>query len=276
MTLLSLCLAAFCLLPLGAQTSAPAAEASADSCVMQTKIRLPMRGGPVSITSISGAVIFSAGMAIDADGAPNAYAPHDRGLDRLANARRQNRWVGIATDKRGRPFMQKKGRYRGYYVSTTSLQDSTVRNPADPAKYVDATKIPYLVLPPEVAERFQIGLGDMAVVINRQTGVTAFAIFADVGPRRKIGEGSIALAEALGLPSDPRHDKTEDGLLYVVFPGSGLGQGTLRPLEEIKDSASELYERWGGSGRLRVCLLMPRSSRTTEGDGTITRSTQIQ
>jgi hypothetical protein len=219
-----------------------------------------MQGGPVTITRISDAIIFEAGMAIDADGAPNAYAPRGRGLDRLANARRRTRWVGIATNKRGQPLVQKRGRYRGYYVSTTSLQNSAVRNPANPAKYVDATRVPYIVLPPEVAERFHIELGDLAVVINQQSdpAVFAFAIYADTGPRRKIGEGSIALAEALGLPSSPRTGKTDDGVLYVVFPGSGLGPGKLRTLKEINSETAELYEKWGGAHSLQACFAAAR------------------
>ena len=238
------------------QQNADASEKA--SCPPVRKTQFPMRNGDLSITHISGAIVFEAGMAIDADGAPNAYGPHDRGLDRLANARHGNRWVGIATNQRGKPLIQKKGRYRGYYVSTTSLQDSTIRNPANPAKYVSATKIPYIVLPPEVAERFGIALGDLAVVINQRNEqpVVAFAIYADSGPRGKIGEGSIALAEALGLPADPRTGKTEDGVLYVVFPGSGLGPGRLRKLKEITSATAELYEQWGGPQSLQACSLL--------------------
>jgi len=227
------------------------------ACSNSKKIKLKMRGGPVVITAASGAVIFETGMAVDADGAPNAYAPNNRGLDRLANARRGHQWVGIATDQHGHPYVQKRGRYRGYYVSTTSLEDAEIHNPANPRKYVDATKIPYIVLPPEVAERFDISLGDMAVVINKRNGAAAFALFADVGPRGQIGEGSIALAEALGLPSDPRVDTTEDGLLYMVFPGSGLGPGKLRTLHEISRETGALYESWGGKEQLQACSLLP-------------------
>jgi len=219
-----------------------------------------MRGGPVVITAASDAVIFETGMAVDADGAPNAYAPHNRGLDRLENARRGHQWVGIATDRHGHPFVQKRGRYRGYYVSTTSLEDSAVLDPANPHKYVDARKIPYIVLPPEVAERFDIALGDMAVVINERNGRSSFAIFADTGPSRQIGEGSIALAKALGLPSDPRFDTTESGLLYMVFPGSGRGPGKLRTLGEINEETAALYESWGGKEQLQACSLLPEPS----------------
>ena len=77
------------------------------------KMRFVTQERRVSISRLSDAIVFEAGLAIDADGAPNAYGPHGRGLDRLANARRDGRWVSIATDKRGRPLLQKKGRYSG-------------------------------------------------------------------------------------------------------------------------------------------------------------------
>lgn len=224
-----------------------------------------MRGGPVVITVASGAVIFETGMAVDADGAPNAYAPNDRGLDRLANARRGHHWVGIATDSHGRPFVQKRGRYRGYYVSTTSLENAEIQDSADPRKYVNATKIPYIVLPPEVAGRFDIALGDMAVVINERNGMAAYAIFADVGPQHQLGEGSVALAKALGLPSDPRYDTTDGGLLYMIFPGSGLGPGKLRTLREIHEETAALYEGWGGKEQLQACSMLPAA--TSKGRG---------
>ncbi len=230
------------------------------ACSNSKKIKFKMRGGPVVITAASGAVIFETGMAVDADGAPNAYAPHNRGLDRLENARRGHHWVGIATDQHGHPFVQKRGRYRGYYVSTTSLENAEIHDPANPHKYVNATKIPYIVLPPEVAERFDISLGDMAVVINKRNGRSSFAIFADTGPSHQIGEGSIALAKALGLPSDPRIDTTEGGLLYMVFPGSGLGPGKLRTRDEINEETAALYESWGGKEQLQICSLLPRPS----------------
>jgi len=119
---------------------------------------------------------------------------------------------------------------------------------------VNAAKIPYIVLPPEFIERFAVVLGDLAIVTNRQNGRSSFAIFADVGPRGKIGEGSIALARALGLDADPRRGGIESRTIdYLVFPGSGLGQGKLRTSREIKVSAASVFRGWGGASRLRAC-----------------------
>jgi hypothetical protein len=103
-------------------------------------------------------------------------------------------------------------------------------------------------------KQFGVALGDLAVVTNQKNGKTAFAIFADVGPHGKIGEGSVALARALGLNDDPRHGGTGNAsIAYLVFPQSGLGPGKLRSAKEIKTSALSAFRRWGGARRLRAC-----------------------
>jgi hypothetical protein len=223
------------------------------ACPLQERTSLSMKEGTIPITSISSGVLFEAGMAIDADGAPNAYGPHDKGLDLTVHARGRKGWAGVLADERGQPVLQKRGPYRGYYVSTTSLEDANTKRDADPRKYVDARKIPYIVLPVEVAGKFGIRLGDFAVVSNQSNGRLAYAIYADVGPSGKLGEGSIALAKVLGLPSNPRSGGVEDGVWFLVFPGSGHGPGRLRTLKEINRSAAKLYKTWGGSRRLRAC-----------------------
>jgi hypothetical protein len=234
-----------------------------DACPLQERTDLRMAKETVSIASSSGAVLFEAGLAIDADGAPNAYGPHDKGLDVTVHARDRNGgWAGVLADEHGRPVVQKHGRYRGYYVSTTSLEDAGTSNDANPKKYVDARKIPYIVLPVEVAGKFGIRLGDFAVVSTRRNErfAYAYAIYADVGPAGKLGEGSIALAKSLGLPSNPRRGGVDDGVSFLVFPGSGRGPGKLRTLKEINRSAARLYKTWGGNQRLRACELQSQAA----------------
>src|SRR5215469_4367166 len=113
-----------------------------DECFSQAE-SFPLRTQNLTVTSSDGAIFFTAGMTIDADGAPNAYGPHNRGLDYTANARGQHGWVALVTNENGRPVIQKSGVYRGYYVSTTSLQQSQLYDERDPKRYIDATKIPY-------------------------------------------------------------------------------------------------------------------------------------
>lgn len=170
-----------------------------------------------------GALRWTAGLAIDADGAPDAYAPPGSGLeprDALANAGRPGNWWGIVTDTGrpdGTPLIQtSQDPAPGFYISTTSLIDWS-RPRRDPRRYVDSSRVPYLAIPPEVL-RLGIKLGDVAHVAYRN--FTSPAVVADVGPRGKIGEGSIALAHALGLDPSPRHGGTAAGVECVVFCGS--------------------------------------------------------
>jgi hypothetical protein len=59
-------------------------------------------------------------------------------------------------------------------------------------------------------------LGDLAVVFNGKNGKIVNAIYADVGPSNKIGEGSIALAEALAIPSSPRTGGVSSGVILCT------------------------------------------------------------
>ena len=131
----------------------------------------------------------------------------------------------------------------------TALQDET-KAETDPRRYVDASEIPSVVLPYN-----QLGgaeLGDFAAVVNRKNRRLAYAIFADLGPPRYLGEGSIALAEALGIPSSAKHGGAYEGVVYVVFPNSGNGKS--RPAEEINAEAAKLFEAWGGMKQLEACF----------------------
>jgi hypothetical protein len=199
----------------------------------------------------SSAFFFEAGMTIDADGAANAYHPDDTGLDDLANAGEPGHWHALAKDEEGNPYVQgPNDPYPGYYVSTTALADRS-KNARDPSRYVDASKVPYIVLPRGLIRQTGARLGDFAVVLNLRSAKSSFAIFADIGPAERIGEGSIALAENLGIRSDPRRGGTRGGVLYLVFPGSGNGRP--RPIEEINEQAEKLFQSWGGKEQLTAC-----------------------
>lgn len=204
------------------------------------------------------ACLFRAGMSIDADGAPRAYHPDGcpPGLDYLDNAGTPGKWWGIATDngkKWGNPLIQGPNEPApGFYVSATALVDPRY-NGGEQRRYVDASTVPYVVLPrdyPDFQLNSRIGKGDLAMVHYPATGRTVAAIFADVGNRKHLGEGSIALAEALGLSNSSPTNGGVSGpeILYVVFPGSGNGKPRTR--EEIDAIATEAFENWGGLRRL--------------------------
>ena len=191
---------------------------------------------------------FEDGMTIDADGAPNAYNPENTGLDDLANAGFPGNWGALAVDDDGFPYIQGlDDPFPGYYVSTTALSDRNKRS-NDPRKYVDASKIPYIVLPPEVASQTGARLGDFAIVRNVRNGKMSKAIFADIGT---MGEGSVALADNLGLWSDAREGGTRQGIFYLVFGGSGNGKP--RSNDEIDEQTESLLRDWGGAERAISC-----------------------
>ena len=198
----------------------------------------------------SQAFFFVSGMTIDADGAPNAYSPDDTGLDELANAGTPAHWDGIVTDPGGNPLVQNDGDPSpGYYISCTSLSDKTKKF-NDQTAYVDASNIPYVVLPREVADRGGARLGDFAFVMNLRNGRSSFAIYADIGT---LGEGSVALAKALGIRSDARRGGQTDGILYLLFAGSG----NLRPRTngEIQTEGERLLLDHAGNMRdLSSCI----------------------
>lgn len=199
---------------------------------------------------------YKSGMAIDADGALRAYHPRDRrGLDSLAHAGRKGDWWALVTDNgkpNGRPVVQgKSDPAPGYYVSTTALYDPGNPNPRDPHRYVDAAKIPYVVLHPRALNHAR--LGDFATVVNLRNGKLSSAIVADESaPDLPIGEGSIALAKALGIDADPRRGGQDAGVVYVIYPGSGNGKP--RQFGEIFGTSKQLFEAWGGLNKLKACI----------------------
>jgi Fungal chitosanase of glycosyl hydrolase group 75 len=205
----------------------------------------PERDVPIGRLRGSSAFFYESGMTIDADGAPNAYHPDNSGLDDLANAGTPGRWEGLAKDSYGEPYIQgPDDPYPGYYVSSTALADRS-KPPNDPTRYVDASKIPFIVLPGGMARQLGARPGDFAAVFNQRNGKSSFAIFGDVGPFDRIGEGSMALAENLGIRSDARNGGARRGILYLVFPGSGNGRP--RTIEEINAEGTKLLQAWEDS-----------------------------
>ena len=208
----------------------------------------PTREVPIWRLGDTAPYFFATGMTIDADGSPNAYNPENTGLDDMANAGQPGHWDGVLQDADGNPLIQgPHDPFPGYYISCTSLADRT-KAPFDPTRFVDASKIPYVVLPREVAFESGTRLGDFAVVMNLRSGAWSYAIFADVG---SFGEGSIALANNLGIWSDARQGGRRGGVLYLVFPGTGNGQP--RSVDEINELAGKAFQDWGGAERLNSC-----------------------
>lgn len=165
-----------------------------------------------------GNIQFVAGLAIDADGSPRAYGPSGtQPLDYLANAGKTGNWWGIACDIHGKPFIQSDtDPYPGYYVSTTSLQNKEFPT-SDPRRYVDSENVPFIVLPKRFME-YNINLGCSVHVVNLENQKSSNAIFADIGPATRLGEGSIALANALGIDSNAKTGGIEKHIIEYTIP----------------------------------------------------------
>lgn len=214
------------------------------ACTETLAFRQPLDKGSAKVTWLDGAALkFKSALAINTDGAPNAYHIDGRpggALNTLCNAGRalsaggayegyedcdrfladvkaaqqggwhgptRILWHGIVTrDKtRHEPVVQQTGAYAGYFVSATSLQNKAYKE-SDQRRYLDSRVVPSLVLPKRSAfQEAGARLGDLAFVIDPQTQLYTFAVVGDLGPRNKLGEASIALAAAIkGVAIDPQ------------------------------------------------------------------------
>ena len=85
---------------------------------------------------------------------------------------------------------------------------------------MNSEAVNYMVVPGRLDAKVgnqRIELGDLAVVIRPETGAHAYAIIADIGPQNRVGEGSIALANVLGIPSSAREWRRYSGYCLPGF-----------------------------------------------------------
>lgn len=175
--------------------------------------------GGIPIYRRNSSVFFTSEATINGDGSPHCYHPDGSppGLDYLSNAGRPGNWWGIAThngEGDGRPIIQgEDDPAPGFYVSTTAFQNPQYRR-TDPRRYLDSETINFIVIPGGVK---WAQLGQKAVVINKRNGLKAEAIVGDIGPRKHVGEISIALAFELRIPSNPKNGGQGGDVLYEIF-----------------------------------------------------------
>jgi hypothetical protein len=204
----------------------------------------------------------TAKMAIDADGAPNAYHPEDKGIDALTNAGfPHGGWKSVLVPDPGdpsKPFVQPSGPFAGFFVSKTSLQDAA-KAETDPARYVDSRSVPYVVFPGEFFAMKGTGRrGVLGAARNLSNGHTSAMIFADVGGQNHdLGEVSIRLAENLGGKSvNPRTGAgmPEGPFAYVVFPGSEAAPPWPLTAAQMQQLCDAELARIGGWQAVLDCL----------------------
>jgi hypothetical protein len=154
------------------------------------------------------------------------------------------------------------GRLSGSQLDPDTGQNDTSFHFSDTDEGLPSEAVPYIVLP-GTTFRTNTGLaiGDVALVIFKDK--IAAAICGDIGPSKKIGEGSIRLHEALHPPApDPcslrqpdgsceriLNDSIDEDVLFFVFPNSSLGEElTVSTLETlVNERAFALYNKFRGA-----------------------------
>jgi hypothetical protein len=184
-------------------------------------------------------------MDVDVDGAPNAYGPKGRKtLDVLAHARapHSREIVGYMTEYDGGPptVQGPEDPYPGLYVSQTDFADLGNKRMEDPRRYVDATRINYIVVG-DVAQKAGMQMGDFATVYSCRTGKFVYAIAADSG-NASGAEGSLALVRALGYPLKNGIDDSVDAKEIVItyYPGSNPGKQFFKTQAALDAAAKKL------------------------------------
>jgi hypothetical protein len=175
-------------------------------------------------------VTFTADADIDADGANGqngaraAYMADDSGSEALANGGmgiRHGEAVGttdwfkdIVVVESGKP----KVFPGGVIVSKTAYH---IRGEPDdtPKRYVDSETVPYVVVPPVIIQKTKgVVRGCFARVTYK--GKSVDCMVGDVGPRKKIGEISIAAARGVSMGASPRSGGEDRKVVqYEIFPG---------------------------------------------------------
>ena len=222
------------------------------------------KGTQLQIHRTKSVYMFSSDhMEIDADGAPNAYHPDDIGIDFLTNSGYPNKswWSSVLVPDPNNPsraYTQTSGEFAGYFVSKTSLQNKA-EAVTNPARYVDARNLPYLVLPGSFYQMKGTGrLGDPGYAINLSSGEHTSFVVADIGPSNaRLGEVSIALAEGLGGKNVSPRDGAgipQGKMLYIVFPYASRNHSWPLTVGEIQHFVDSLIERTGGIETILACL----------------------
>jgi len=219
------------------------------------------------------------GMTIMRDGKPLKFELAEDDNEEWLSAYRtivENGWrgnddlevdiYGFARDSRGRVCT----RNGGQLISSTSLVQYPKLSVCNPNRYVDALKLPGIVVPnitvdeqpvagadPQVAPPFarnRVSRGDLAIVYNPKTKIWKGAFLYDTGPRHLLGEGSLRLVLDLwNRPKSPVSALETNSLglvetYTVLFPGTArrMGPGATWTQDKIQRQATELLKAWGG------------------------------
>lgn len=178
-----------------------------------------------------GRVYFNADADIDADGANGqndnvaAYRVDDKGTEALANGGMKivnGKVICAKSWARGIVILDVDNEpkvFPGGVIASTTWYRHPGKSLDDPAAYVDAETVPYVVVPPLIVQQTAgVVRGCKARITYK--GRSVDCVVADKGPAARIGEISIAAAKAVGIPSSPRSGGVElPDVLYEIWPG---------------------------------------------------------
>jgi hypothetical protein len=236
------------------------------------------------------AIAFASQMHVNTDGAPDSYHPDNIGITHICNgvnlgasstwkedclptfrqAKAEGfrgdarvRFFAMVTDRAGVPIIQGANDPRpGFYVSTTALKQPGA-DAGTPNGQVDSNTVPFAVIPGPWQSRRDPGpqLGDFGIAVRRSDGKVVPFVIADTGPPRKLGEGSVALHQALG--NDPFQMRfgvrrawsgiSHPDVFYVMFPGTAVRDERFTA-EMVATHAQRSLAAFGGEERLRTCV----------------------
>jgi hypothetical protein len=174
-------------------------------------------------------------------------------------------WQLDPTLGRKAPCRISSGPNKGYFVSETALSVDPDKDDCDQGKYLDSLIFKAVVIPGSVhwkAQGTTIGIGDLVVVRDMTSGTIFYAINGDSGPATSIGEGSVALAAALGGKTLTGHENYHEikalarsDVQYLTFPKDDIRRvvGMKFTQADIDTAGADLFRRWGGVERLKAC-----------------------
>jgi hypothetical protein len=119
--------------------------------------------------------------------------------------------------------------------------DGSVNPSGDQTNSFSSAVDQYVVIPNNNASGFSPGTIVAVVYGNKLT----FAVFADTGPPTIIGEGSVALANALGYPSSPASGGIEGNTVtYIAFTGQGTVPAKVEDRTSIETLGNQLLQQF--------------------------------
>jgi hypothetical protein len=155
----------------------------------------------------------------------------------------------------------------GYFVAATTLKQdgAALPNGCTPSRYLDAEKIPFIVMPDDTFGNARAG----DIVVGRLQGTprVVYGVVGDTGPVAQFGEASIAFNRALLARSVPivnDHDvdmlDISGGAVTVLLLGGtkALLDGNYSP-ENIEEVGRREFARWNAdpsspTRRLDACF----------------------